>query len=549
MGGILVKKRILSMALCLAMIAGVCTACGPSESASSGSTASGTGQTSSGEEKDFEGTITINTQAGPGADAAWQAVADAYMEKHPDVEVVIDLKPTDSYAEWIQNMFGTENPTADIVNINLAGSSANDKSINYMEYADQISPYSGKKWTEQFNYEMQTRDLAKGEWNNLSLDSVQVMWFYNKDLFEKAGAEVPTTWDELVTTCEKLYEAGIQPLSVPGDFNSFWAMQMGWLAQVYADQTTRSMLEVYRAHEGDYNYDPDVDGTFKLDISDPFNDDPWKVNQNPVRAYKAIVDGDYDPASEGMKTVWTNFAKIFPKYAGGDAFFGTTDGVPLFYQSKAAMYIDTGSRLVSFKLDMDKLAAGEQIMAGNGEDEITGVKKFEMGTFNMPSMEGPGIEAPARTVEVATGFFGAVKKDKEHDAMVVDFLMYFSSTEGQSLYLNTGLENGMTVQGPSLVNDVQLPDEYAQLFENLEFVGNTQKGYGQMMARGAPGDVQNSLREWYDYSQQFLNGKITVDEWAAKHKENVMKYLDDSLAAAKISRTDLDNPQNEPTGK
>ena len=224
------KKRILSMALCLAMIAGVCTACGPSESASSGSTASGTGQTSSGEEKDFEGTITINTQAGPGADAAWQAVADAYMEKHPDVEVVIDLKPTDSYAEWIQNMFGTENPTADIVNINLAGSSANDKSINYMEYADQISPYSGKKWTEQFNYEMQTRDLAKGEWNNLSLDSVQVMWFYNKDLFEKAGAEVPTTWDELVTTCEKLYEAGIQPLSVPGDFNSFWAMQMGWLA-------------------------------------------------------------------------------------------------------------------------------------------------------------------------------------------------------------------------------------------------------------------------------------------------------------------------------
>ncbi|WP_195975537.1 ABC transporter substrate-binding protein [Hydrogeniiclostridium mannosilyticum] len=543
------KKRILSMALCLAMIAGVCTACGPSESASSGSTASGTGQTSSGEEKDFEGTITINTQAGPGADAAWQAVADAYMEKHPDVEVVIDLKPTDSYAEWIQNMFGTENPTADIVNINLAGSSANDKSINYMEYADQISPYSGKKWTEQFNYEMQTRDLAKGEWNNLSLDSVQVMWFYNKDLFEKAGAEVPTTWDELVATCEKLYEAGIQPLSVPGDFNSFWAMQMGWLAQVYADQTTRSMLEVYRAHEGDYNYDPDVDGAFKLDISDPFNDDPWKVNQNPVRAYKAIVDGDYDPASEGMKTVWTNFAKIFPKYAGGDAFFGTTDGVPLFYQSKAAMYIDTGSRLVSFKLDMDKLAAGEQIMAGNGEDEITGVKKFEMGTFNMPSMEGPGIEAPARTVEVATGFFGAVKKDKEHDAMVVDFLMYFSSTEGQSLYLNTGLENGMTVQGPSLVNDVQLPDEYAQLFENLEFVGNTQKGYGQMMARGAPGDVQNSLREWYDYSQQFLNGKITVDEWAAKHKENVMKYLDDSLAAAKISRTDLDNPQNEPTGK
>ena len=188
------------------------------------------------------------------------------------------------------------------------------------------------------------------------------------------------------------------------------------------------------------------------------------------------------------------------------------------------------------------------LVDANGE-AVSGVKQFELGHFNMPSMEGEGIEAPARTLEVATGFFGAVKKDKEHDAMVVDFLMYFSSAEGQGIYLNAGIENGMAPNGPSLVYDVEIPGEYADLFDGLTFIGNCQKGYGQMMARGAPGDVQNSLREWYDYSQKFLTGQISIDEWASMHKDNIMKYLDDSLAGSKISRADLENPQNEPTGK
>lgn len=536
-------RRLISVILCLVLTVGLLASCN-SENAD----ISSSGKLSLIPKENFKGTITVNTGASPGADKAWQAVADAYTEMHPSVEVVIDLKPSDGYAEWIQNMFGTENPSADIVNINSAGVAANGKAINYMEYADRTSPYSGKKWTEQFNYEMQSRDLSRGEWTSLSLDSVQVLWFYNKDLFAQAGAKVPTTWDELIDACEKLEAIGVQPLAVPGDANSFLAMQMAWIAQIYVDQTTRSMIEIYRAHEGDYDYDPDVDGIWKFDVSDPFNDDPWKVNQNPVRAYKAVADGSYKADTPGMRTVWTNFAKVFPKYAGGDSFFGTTDAAPLFYQSKAAMYIDTGSRLVNFKLDMDKLSSGDQIVDAKGE-AVTGVKKFELGHFNMPSMEGEGIEAPARTLEVATGFYGAVKKDKEHDAMVVDFLMYFSSAEGQSLFLDTGLQNGMALNGPSLVYGVEMPGEYKKLFDGLTFIGNVQKGYGTMMAVGVPGGLENSLREWYDYSQQFLTGKISIDDWVKKHQENVDKYFDEALETVKISRADLENPQNQPTGE
>ena len=495
------------------------------------------------------GTVTINTGAGPGAKEAWDAVAAGYMAKNPKVKVVVDLKPSEGYAEWIQGMFGTANPTADIMNINLAGPAAAGKSINFMEYADATSPYSNGPWTEQFNFEMQTKDLARNEWTALSLESVQVLWCYNKDIFAKVGVEPPKTWDDLAAISEKLMAAGYQPMAMAGDFQSFWSMQMGWLAQIYADQTTRSMLDVYRAQKGDYNYDPDMDGTFKLNIADPFNDDPWKVNQNTVRAFKAVKDGTYKPDSDGMKTIWSSFAKVFPKYAGGKAFFGTKDALPLFYQGKAAMFLDGAWRLAQFKRDMDLVNAGKDVVAQDATTKIEGIKQFKLGTFNMPNMAGAGIEAPARTIEVAVGFLGAVKKDKAHDDLVADFLMYYSSAEGFGQYMTGGLTAGWTPAGPPLVKGVALSADYADLFKELQFIGNSQKGYGQMLARGAPGDVQQSLRDWYGYSQEFLNSKITVDQWATKHKANVLKYFADSLKASKINPGDLDTPQNAPTGK
>ncbi len=552
------KRKLLCVILSIAFIISSLTGCGNSNkdnstSPAQDSTAADTNVTTAPTEAadNLSGTITINTQAGVGAAEAWQAVADAYMEKHPNVQVVVDLKPAEGYGEWVQNIYNTDNPTTDIVNINLAGSTAVGKSINYLEYADSDSPYSDGVWTDQFNFSMQVRDLARGEWTALSLDSVQVLWLYNKEIFEKAGISTPpTTWNELVADCEKIEAAGYQAISMPGDYNSFWAGTMGWLSQIYADQTTRSMINEYRAQEGDYCYDPDADGTWSYDPSDPYNDDSFKVNSNAVRAFKAVSDGTYAPDSVGMKTVWTNFAKVFPKYAGGDAFFGTSDGVPLFYQGKAAMIVDGAWRLINFKKDMDKVTSGEEIKSG--EAVIDGVQKFDLGTFNMPSMEGDGIEAKARTIEAAVGFIGAIKKDKEHDALVVDFIMYLSSQEGYSKYMTAGVEADMVPNGPSLVYGVQLPEEYQSIFDNLSFIGNCQKGHSCMLARGmagSAGDITESYRAFYDYSYKYLSGDITVDQWLAKHKENIHTYLNEAMKTSGISEKDLENPQTAPSGQ
>ncbi len=494
-------------------------------------------------------TININVGAGTAGVEAWSAVVDGYTGLNPNVKVVVDLKPGEGYADWIRAMFASQNPSADLVNINVAGAAASGKQINFMEYVNNISPYSNKPWREQFNLEMQNSiDYGKNTLYSLSLESVQVLWLYNKDIFDKVGIKPPATWVEFVDVCEQLQLAGYQPLAVPGDFKSFWEMQVGWLAQIYLDQTTRSMIEVYRSQDGDYNYDPDVDGVFKLDITDPFNDDPWKVNQNPMRYFNALKDGIIQPDSVGFKTVMTRFKDIFPKYAGGDAFFGTNENgwITLFYQGKAAIALDATWRLAYFKNDMDRIRDGRGFKLNM--KTVEGINEFQLGTFNMPSMEGPGIEAPARTIEVSSGSIGAVKKNKEHDDLVVDFLMYYTSREGYSNYLKGQASGGGVPGGPCLVYGVELPADYAALFENISFIGNCQKGFGVDIARGAPGDVQESLREWYGYTQDFFTDKITVDQWGELHKVNIMKYFNDALVAKHINPGDLDNPANAPTG-
>ncbi len=552
------RKRIMALLMTAMLFVGCLAGCG--DKSTDGDTTDDTGNETeqNGEENTDEeegtdsgdNTITISVQTGEGVEAGWEAVAAAYKEIHPEVDIVIDLKSSEGYDQWLNNVFANyETTSVDIVNINLAAEAATGKSINYADYIDNDSPYSDGTWKEQFEYDMQVLTAGTGDFNALSLDSVQVMWLYNQDIFDEVGVEPPTTWAELIDVCEKIEAAGYQAIAMPGDYDSFYSGTMGWLAQVYADQTTRSTVEIWRSQEGDYTYDPDIDAYFEYDPTDPYNDDTTYVTRNPVRFYAAVNDGTYSAVTDGMKTVWSSFADVFPQYAGDDVMFGTdNDGAKaLFYQGKAAMYVDGGWAIVQFANDMEALASGEEITNSAGE-AIEGAKSFTLGTFNMPSMEGAGIEAPARTIEVANGFLGCVSKTQEHNDLVVDFLMFYSSPEGMSAYIDAGLEAGLVPSGPSLVYGVTYPDDVQNAFENLTMIGNCQKSYGNSLARGF-GEIAESYRSFYNYSYDYLTGAIDVDNFLQQHQQNIMDNLEQAMSNENISFNDLENPASEPTGE
>ena len=195
---------------------------------------------------------------------------------------------------------------------------------------------------------------------------------------------------------------------------------------------------------------------------------------------------------------------------------------------------------------MKALDSGEEVEDSEG-NAIENVQKFTLGTFNMPSMEGDVFEAKVRTIEVSNGFVGCISKDQTHDDKVVDFLMYYSSSEGQSVYIDAGLEDGMVPAGMSLVYDVSYPDEIQNAFDSLELIGNVQKDFNNQLARGI-GESADNFRNFYEYSYDLLTGEIDADTWAEKHQENIMSHLTDAMAEKGVGESDLANPQNEPTG-
>jgi hypothetical protein len=179
------------------------------------------------------------------------------------------------------------------------------------------------------------------------------------------------------------------------------------------------------------------------------------------------------------------------------------------------------------------------------------MRGFEIGTFMMPSMEGEHVKAPARTIEVPVGFIGVIDKNKTKTELCMDFMMFLSGKKGFQTYMDSIIGGGNAPNGISLVYDVTMPEEYAEIYEGLYPIGNVQKPPCQTLARGAPNEIQQSNREWHNYTvTYFKSGKTPadLDAWAAAHQNNIMNYMDDSLSSAGIARSDLNNPQNRPVG-
>lgn len=102
--------------------------------------------------KQLEGTIRVSTDNDKSQEA-WNAVAEAYMEINPDVEVIIDNKPQDGYQEWLTAQFATsDTPEVDIVTANMVQNLIQDKKfVDYIPYFEQENPYTGKLWKESVN--------------------------------------------------------------------------------------------------------------------------------------------------------------------------------------------------------------------------------------------------------------------------------------------------------------------------------------------------------------------------------------------------------------
>ncbi len=453
------------------------------------------------------------------------------------------------------------NVVADLVNAKVF--------LNLNDYMDKMSPYSNRPWRDDFDPVAlaNMRDPLTGELYLLNIETVQVLWFYNKAAFEEAGilddaeavAATPRnqpTWDQFLGWCDALTEAGYIPVAIEGDFRSFWEMRVGWIARMYADQYTRDEAELVRCQPGDYCFREGIDDIWEYDPTDPGNDDATRITFNPVRKMLAFRDGLQTVNGPAWRAMYENF-KQFADRCTPPGWIGTTDAYPLFLTQRAAIKLDGAWLLSTFEKDIRSLAEGTYSYAAAAEGAPTptpaaedlAATVFEIGSFNNPTMEGPEVDAPARTIEVNIGFWSVPAKDQAQNDLEVDFLMYVTSPQGQGIYLENKLDpnnaNGGII-GPTVLRDVVLPPEIAARYEGLRLIGNTEKDTaGTYRARGIA-DYQPTVREWVDLAQQYFNDQITLDEFLDRYQESLTNHFDEILDHMNLTPEDLEDPTKKP---
>jgi len=191
-------KKVLAMILVLCMMVAMCmamTACGKDA-----------------EDTDAEGKTTVTMIAAQyGTQTAdWWADFEAKFEAaNEDIDLVVDVVSwNDIYTVVNTRISNGEAP--DLLNIDVfADYQADDMLLPAEEW---VSPETYAKMYPAFLEQSVVDGVV---WAVPDLASARAL-YYNADILEAAGVEVPTTWEELTAACEaiKAYNADIYPWGI-----------------------------------------------------------------------------------------------------------------------------------------------------------------------------------------------------------------------------------------------------------------------------------------------------------------------------------------------
>lgn len=216
--------------------------------------------TVSAEEKE-EVTITIWHQSVADTDPVKKIIEDSvteYNEMHPNVTIVQDGVTGEQYKTKIKTAF--------------AAGEAPD--ISYMFSGGSfVKPYIDAGYLLPIEEYLSEDTLSKvlpgtieqATFNDTiySLPTITFLanLYCNTEMFEAAGAEIPTTWDELLVACEKLNAAGYTPILM-GEKDRWPGMY--WYDIIAARTAGNAAIEEAFGDPTKFNTEPFIEAAAKL---------------------------------------------------------------------------------------------------------------------------------------------------------------------------------------------------------------------------------------------------------------------------------------------
>ena len=275
-------KKVLAIALSSAMVVGLLSGCGSSSTAASGTDAS---TATSG-----DAAATTATSEAAGAAETTQATGDYDVDNMTfnNVELRVEFrytgKDTDGQSTWYYNRLdqfnkenegkihvtdesiSTESDYEEKLTTDFASGDAPNAFLQYggsrvKEYLDagyllDFTPYFNQypDWydgVQEFAWETCKYDGYDGTYG-IPWSSYQLNMFYNKDLLNKAGVDVPQSWDDLVDACAKLKAAGIQPFNYSDKDNYHYEHLMSEMAlKAYGTDIAGNLADGTETYDGE----------------------------------------------------------------------------------------------------------------------------------------------------------------------------------------------------------------------------------------------------------------------------------------------------------
>ncbi len=236
-------------------------------------------------------TLVINTdRSGTGQKAAFNKIVSDFEAKNPGVKVTVNYSDVESYKTSIRNFLVTSPP-----DIAFWFTGARMRAFTKRNLFEDISGFLKENNLTETMKPFIPAVTDGGRQYMMPTNMTTWGFYYNKQVFDKAGVKPPTTWNELMAAAGKLKASGVVPFTI--GTRDLWANSL-WFD--YLNLRTNGLDFHMQLMDGKVAYtDPRVKKVFAL----------WA-----------------DPIKKGY-------------FLENASSYGWQEGIPFLSQGKAAMYL------------------------------------------------------------------------------------------------------------------------------------------------------------------------------------------------------------------
>ena len=475
----------------------------------------------------------------------WEAVAAEYSRLHRD-QVVINLDKTQvasDYGNTLNYELSGGNTDWDIVQGNLAATGYMQRyCLNMYPSVQQKNYYAGDKyWSQVLQEDAYQSDKTGASTQTYLMNSegLQTAWFINTVALQAAGAKgykngdgevgMPKTWDEMIFLCQKMEEAGYNnPMGISLATDSISASQFTWLLRVYGDYYYRNEYNQIMKTEG-YEVDltaenPEAGKDYNVSYAKLFN---IVLGEGLTGAYVGAT-------SDKFLDFVAQFGKLAPHLrtdVAGTAF--TTMREDFQYQKKGKD---------SPQIMLDYVGAGLGFLGSQNAN-------FQMDFFDYPIMESEYIEDGTllRDVGGNGGYLSVVNHDNAQNALTLDFIKFFMSPYGQSIYYQGLSKANAAPKGLTLVNNdaVIVPTAWREFFatDKISFTGLSDSNpFIGLFVRGLD-DRKNSSSALQTLWSTYLTTGMDIDVFGGTFADSLMADWTEYCASKQWATDCYKNPE------